>query len=57
MNLICTVKVCQEFSGTSQIKSTLERVPNAVFCCINGVFHELRHDSVMNNYHFEALSK
>ena len=29
-------------------KSTLERVSNAVYCCINGVFRELRHDSVMN---------
>ena len=28
-------------------KSTLVRVSNAVYCCINGVFSELRHDSAM----------
>ena len=31
-----------------QTKSTLERVSNAVYCCINSIFHELRHDSAMN---------
>ena len=29
-------------------KSTLERVSNTVYCCINGVFREVRHDSAMN---------
>ena len=29
-------------------KSTLERVANHMYCCINGVFRELHHDSVMN---------
>ena len=29
-------------------KSTLERVSNAVYCCINCIFRELRHDSAMN---------
>ena len=29
-------------------KSTLERVSNLVYCSINGVFRELRHDSAMN---------
>ena len=29
-------------------KTTLERVSNPVYCCINGVFSELCHDSVMN---------
>ena len=32
----------------SHTKSTLERVSNAVYCCINDVFCELRHDSAMN---------
>ena len=29
-------------------KSTLERVSNPMYCCINGIFHELHHKSAMN---------
>ena len=27
------------------VKSTLERVSNPVYCCINGIFHKLCHNS------------
>ena len=43
-----TVNIVANCSMAYVTKSTLERVSNPVYCCINGVFHELRHDSVMN---------
>ena len=38
----------QEYRYT-HVKSTLERVSNPVFCCINGIFHKIRHNFV--EYH------
>ena len=35
-------------SGMTGTKSTLEIVSNPVYCCINSVFRELRHNSAMN---------
>ena len=36
------------FTELNETKSTLERVCNPVYCCINGIFRELRHMSSMN---------
>ena len=44
-----------KLTGMGIIKSLSERVSNAVYCCINCVLRELRHNSATN--HFEALSK
>ena len=35
------------FSVCMSDKSTLERVSNTMYCCINGIFRELCHDSAM----------
>ena len=48
--LICSYYIdgATIFYLATPTKSTLERVSNAVYCCINGVFRELRHKSAMN---------
>ena len=45
---VCNRDHCSNNLHIHDIKSALEKVSNPVYCCINGVFCELGHDSEMN---------